>query len=699
LGSSDADRPSNFTSGALNLGTGNTNTTRMFNARISGTQTFVGSTSGTVGITAPATITSYSVTLPNAQGAANTVLRNDGSGNLTWATGGSLLTAGTGISISGSTISNTGAVTASNGLTLVGTDVRLGGALTAATTVSGLTGTNKMSFTGTGVDAFNVDGATFSVDATNDRVGVGTASPAQRLDVSGGNAIVRGASWATLGDQAYLYLGDTNQKIFSEFGQGVFIEPFLTTKPFFVEQVTGNVGIGNTNPGYILDVSDRIRLRSGGGGSSSAGVWYNNTDNTALLAFTGTRDANNWGIYGVGINDWHFNFNRLSGNVGIGLIPSTVVGHPKLAVSRDGVAACCGGEDATIGIGESTSSTGRRASISFHNSGESEGKMQLIQNAINGVSSRRIQLFDHQNQGLGLEMSGRLWYGLSGSRTETRDNAGLQGNAGAQSGFFETSNPSNFPSGATSWWHLIDSRHSNPSNNYAMQFAGSFFDQRLFFRKTNNNPAQAWSEIPTVGNNSFWSMSANHAFSPDDFTGYTDLVFDGEDDVTRVYNLGFNVVIDGVTYNQISVCSNGWIAFGNIGATNYLNTALPATFTTNPVIFPYWDDLRDYGSGEFIRALTVGTSPNRTACIYFRMREMNTTVRVVHFQVQIHETSNLINVKYFDPMDPAMNGQSATIGFQLGGGSSAKSYPITFNGKVLDDNRDDAEGWSVSPIR
>jgi len=80
-------------------------------------------------------------------------------------------------------------------------------------------------------------------------------------------------------------------------------------------------------------------------------------------------------------------------------------------------------------------------------------------------------------------------------QTQTRDNAGLQGNAGATSGFFETSQPINYPSGATSWWHLLDVRHTNATNNYAMQFAGSFFDQNLYFRKTDNNSAQPWLKV------------------------------------------------------------------------------------------------------------------------------------------------------------------------------------------------------------
>lgn len=52
-----------------------------------------GSTSGSIDIAAPATPTPHQLTLPAAQGAASTVLTNDGSGNLSWApAGGSSVT-------------------------------------------------------------------------------------------------------------------------------------------------------------------------------------------------------------------------------------------------------------------------------------------------------------------------------------------------------------------------------------------------------------------------------------------------------------------------------------------------------------------------------------------------------------------------------------------------------------------------------
>jgi hypothetical protein len=79
--------------------------------------------------------------------------------------------------------------------------------------------------------------------------------------------------------------------------------------------------------------------------------------------------------------------------------------------------------------------------------------------------------------------------------TFNRNDAGLRGDAGATSGFFQTDSPINFPTVASNWWHLLDVRHTNGTNNYAMQFSGSFFDQDLYFRKTNDNAAQSWSKV------------------------------------------------------------------------------------------------------------------------------------------------------------------------------------------------------------
>lgn len=72
---------------ATNIGAsaGTTNSLGTFNH--TGAFNLKGSSSGTLTIAVPAAVTSHTLTLPAAQGAANSFLRNDGSGGLTWVSG------------------------------------------------------------------------------------------------------------------------------------------------------------------------------------------------------------------------------------------------------------------------------------------------------------------------------------------------------------------------------------------------------------------------------------------------------------------------------------------------------------------------------------------------------------------------------------------------------------------------------------
>ena len=74
----------------------------------------------------------------------------------------------------------------------------------------------------------------------------------------------------------------------------------------------GNVGIGNTDPGFVLDVSGRVRIRHVG--ANTAGIWFNKPDNTQGT-FIGQYDTNNFGIWGPG-SAGSFKF-LLDGNDGV----------------------------------------------------------------------------------------------------------------------------------------------------------------------------------------------------------------------------------------------------------------------------------------------------------------------------------------------------------------------------------------------
>jgi hypothetical protein len=97
---------------------------------------------------------------------------------------------------------------------------------------------------------------------------------------------------------------------------------------------------------------------------------------------------------------------------------------------------------------------------------------------------------------------GIVYWGNGLVRTESKDDPGLMGSQGARSGFFETASPvaANFYPNASSWQHYFEARHSNNGNNYALQIGGSFFDQDLWFRKTNNAGNTGWSQLIGAGN-------------------------------------------------------------------------------------------------------------------------------------------------------------------------------------------------------
>ncbi len=208
-----------------------------------------------------------------------------------------------------------------------------------------------------------------------------------------------------------------------------------------------NVGIGTTGPGKKLDVQGMVSF---GSGTYQSGA---------------VVDIGNAGVDYPGNSGWAGSYNS---NVLLSGLDYTSISF----------------HDAGATVGE----LGHVSNYFFFDGGQAWGPVRL------GINTRTPAYTLDINQG-------SFGFGSSNVRTETRNDAGLQGNAGAQSGFYETASPSNFPAGASSWWHLIDCRHSNNGNNYALQISGSFFDQKLYFRKTNNNAAQAWTEILSAANN------------------------------------------------------------------------------------------------------------------------------------------------------------------------------------------------------
>lgn len=199
-------------------------------------------------------------------------------------------------------------------------------------------------------------------------------------------------------------------------------------------------------------------------------------------------------------------------------------------------------------------------------------------------------------------------------------------------------------------------------------------------------------------------LSAKLASSPDDLGSHiTGLQTLSGDDATADATLPFAVTIDGVDYTTLTLSTNGWIEFGGNtadpnDASDPSNDCLPTAAHANPFLAAYWDDMGTFGTE--IRYGTLGTAPNRVFIADFVQDvKAEPSNDVIAYQVQVHEGSNAIHVKY-RRADLRANGQSATIGFQSGSGVGLRSNPIGCNAKVLDDNLASGEGqaWSIQPM-
>jgi hypothetical protein len=179
--------------------------------------------------------------------------------------------------------------------------------------------------------------------------------------------------------------------------------------------------------------------------------------------------------------------------------------------------------------------------------------------------------------------------------------------------------------------------------------------------------------------------------SPDDLANNN--VITGDEGIS-VQNLGFNFNIGGTIYSQVTISTNGYIVFGNVteAVNDHVNVCLPTTMYNNPMICAYWDDL--VTEDDQIDTELLGTASGRIFIIQGEEYVYNASANDVNWQITIHE-SGLITVKYFPDMPAGSCGQSATIGFQGAGGASAKAYQISCNARVIDDNAENDQSWSI----
>ncbi len=130
---------------------------------------------------------------------------------------------------------------------------------------------------------------------------------------------------------------------------------------------------------------------------------------------------------------------------------------------------------------------------------------------------------------------------------------------------------------ATNWYHITAGNVTNTAPTGPDNFGYYAYDS--FDADYSAAPTYQWIEIdPTEsGSGTLIEMT---------------------DDQVETVDLPFTFKYYGVDYNQVSICSNGWISFVPTEQVDFINWNIPAYLGPYAMVAPYWDDLVGESLGD-----------------------------------------------------------------------------------------------------
>ena len=146
----------------------------------------------------------------------------------------------------------------------------------------------------------------------------------------------------------------------------------------------------------------------------------------------------------------------------------------------------------------------------------------------------------------------------------------------------------------------------------------------------------------------------------------TDLYEEG--DASRSLTLPFPVTYYGETYHTITVCSNGWAAFGNQTVVDFHNRTIPSPIGPTAMLAPFWDDLVTSPGVVLRKNLNAGEA---YIIEWSRMENLNNN-NELSFQIIIYDTEeyptisgdNDIKFQYQTYENIDVEGNFSTVGIE-----------------------------------
>ena len=176
----------------------------------------------------------------------------------------------------------------------------------------------------------------------------------------------------------------------------------------------------------------------------------------------------------------------------------------------------------------------------------------------------------------------------------------------------------------------------------------------------NLHPEYDWIEISQIGTNLNLANSGNGNWS-----GNGPL---------NIVDLPFNFKFYGIDYNQITICTNGWIAFDDVYSESFRNYPIPGAGGPSPMIAAFWDDLETGNNGDVFYY-----SDNNYVIIQWDNMRTHFSNSSETFQIILNNDSNLpygdnsIKIQYKDFNNtsvgdfndyPPEHGSYSTIGIE-----------------------------------